>query len=356
MADTSVKLSGTYDSIEAYNIMVEMQNMSADYEEIRTEAAAAASAATAASTAATNAVNTANTAVANAQTYAGNANTSAGEAAGYASDASTAANNAASSETNAHNSEVAAAASATSAAASEAVVAGALPLSGGTMTGAISFDATGQIGYRSETHESTPRPCKQLMLSSTDINHWADEGGAKMALHTYDSTGTNTAENGSFGLLATDGTNSADLVGYPSGALTWAGKHLECAPDLSVFKTAQQFTAPTIISNRIKDIGGGYKRVGNVVYVYIRFKMNTTLTKGGWGVAGGFPAPYNMGFSADYRIPLIATAWYGDSNSGNVSSAFIDSDGTMRLIINGQLESSNLSNYYIHVYGTYYAE
>ena len=137
MADTSVKLSGTYDSIEAYNIMVEMQNMSADYEEIRTEAAAAASAATAASTAATNAVNTANTVVANAQTYAGNANTSAGEAAGYASDASTAANNAASSETNAYNSEVAAAASASSAAASEAVVAGALPLSGGTLTGVV---------------------------------------------------------------------------------------------------------------------------------------------------------------------------------------------------------------------------
>lgn len=101
---------------------------------------------------------------------------------------------------------------------------GNLALTGGTMTGAISFDATGQIGYRATTHESTPRPCKQLILSSTDINHWTDEGGAKMSLHTYDSTGTNTAENGSFGLLATDGTNSADLVGYPSGALTWGGK------------------------------------------------------------------------------------------------------------------------------------
>ena len=109
MADTSVKLSGTYDSIEAYNIMVEMQNMSADYEEIRTEAAAAASAATAASTAATNAVNTANTAVSNAQTYAGNANSSASEAAGYAANASTSATNAATSETNASNSASAAA-------------------------------------------------------------------------------------------------------------------------------------------------------------------------------------------------------------------------------------------------------
>lgn len=119
MADTSVKLSGTYDSIEAYNIMVEMQNMSAEYEEIRTEAAAAASAATAAVTTAQTAANSASTYAGNAQTYAGNANTSAGEAAGYASNASTSATNAASSETNAHNSELAAASSESNASTSE---------------------------------------------------------------------------------------------------------------------------------------------------------------------------------------------------------------------------------------------
>ena len=152
MADTSVKLSGTYDSIEAYNIMVEMQNMSADYEEIRTEAAAAASAATAASAAATNAVNTANTAVANAQTYAGNANSSATEAAGYASDASTSATNAASSETNAHNSEVAAASSEsnastseTNAAASAAAAALAITPTGSVLAFAGSTSPTGWL-------------------------------------------------------------------------------------------------------------------------------------------------------------------------------------------------------------------
>ena len=122
---------------------------------------------------------------------------------------------------------------------------GNLALTGGTMTGAISFDATGQIGYRATTHESTPRPCKQLMLSSTDINHWADEGGAKMALHTYDSTGTNTAENGSFGLVATDGTNSADLVGYPDGDLTWKGVSLTDGTLL----TTRTVSTPTINSS-----------------------------------------------------------------------------------------------------------
>lgn len=143
MADTNIKLSGTYDSIEAYNILEEMRNMSSDYEEIRTEAAAAASAATTASAAATNAVNVANTAVSNAQTYAGNANSSASDAANYAANADTSAANAAASETNASNSASAAATSAANAAASEAVVNGALPLSGGTMTGAITLNDGG---------------------------------------------------------------------------------------------------------------------------------------------------------------------------------------------------------------------
>lgn len=162
MADTSIKLSGTYDSIEAYNILEEMREMSTDYEEIKEEAEAAASAATAAVTTAQTAANNASTYADNAQTYAGNANTSAGEAAEYASNASTSATNAATSETNASNSASAAATSeanaaisetnagnsataasgsASAAAASAAEVEAALddylPLAGGTMTGAI---------------------------------------------------------------------------------------------------------------------------------------------------------------------------------------------------------------------------
>lgn len=141
-----------------------------------------------------------------------------------------------------------------------------------------------------------------------------------------------------------------------NGDLTWNGKNLDHVVDYSIFKTAEQFTAPSIIQSRIKDVGGGYKKVGNVVYVYVRFKMNTTLTKGGWGILGDFPAPYNMGFIADYRIPLIATGWCGDAYSGNVSSAFIDSDGTMRLITNATLDPITSSQYYIYAYGNYYAE
>ena len=144
MADTSVKLSGTYDSIEAYNILTEMQTLGTTIEEYKDDAEAAATTASGAVSTAQGYANAASGYADNASTYAGNASDSADDAAGYAANASTAATNAASSATDASNSAAAAAtsetnaaASAASAAASEAVVNGALPLSGGTMTGAL---------------------------------------------------------------------------------------------------------------------------------------------------------------------------------------------------------------------------
>lgn len=214
MADTSVKLSGTYDSIEAYNILEEMRDMSADYEEIRTEAAAAASAATAAVTTAQTAANSASTYAGNAQTYAGNANTSAGEAAGYAADASTSATNAASSETNASNSATAAAASASNAAASEAVVAGALPLSGGTMTGNI-FNSSASLFTIG----------KASSVLNQGVRFWGGSGFENGAsLYLYGKSHTNA---GQFMLYAHDGTASRVLIGTPAGSLTWLGKEVE---------------------------------------------------------------------------------------------------------------------------------
>ena len=119
MADTTIKLSGTYDSIEAYNILEEMRNMGADYADIKTEAEEAATQATAAVATAQAAVTNATTASNNAQTYAGNANDSATAAAGSASSASTAATNALDSQTAAAGSASAAATSASEASVSE---------------------------------------------------------------------------------------------------------------------------------------------------------------------------------------------------------------------------------------------
>lgn len=92
----------------------------------------------------------------------------------------------------------------------------------GSVTGpsSITFTERGEIGFRGTTHASFDI-CKQLVLSSTDIDHWGDEGGAKIALHTYDSTGTNTNEDGAFSILATNGTDGCELKGKPNGSLTW---------------------------------------------------------------------------------------------------------------------------------------
>lgn len=232
---------------------------------------------------------------------------------------------------------------------------GNLALTGGTMTGDIIFG--NNEAYIQKQDESI-LGYNQFEIgwgrpeTSAGTEWHAD--GAKMAFHSYHAD--NTKDDGAFVILATDGVNNKQLNGNPSGDLTWNGKNLDHTVDYSVYKTAQQFTAPTIFSSRVKDLGGGYKKVGNIVYVYVRFRLNTTLAKGGWSVLNNFPTPYNMGFSDDYRIPLIATAWYGDNYSGNVSSAFMDSGGAIWLITNGQMESTNTSNYFIYVYGTYYAE
>lgn len=228
-----------------------------------------------------------------------------------------------------------------------------LALTGDTMTGSISWEH-GAVGYKPTAHTSID-PCRQLMVTAGGVDEAWDSPNAKIALHIYDSTETNSAENGAFVLQASDGTNYPSLQGKPNGDLTWNGKNLNHCADLSTFASASSFTKPTIIQSRVKDLGGGYKKVGNIVYVYVRFRMNTSLSKGGWGVLENFPSPHNMGFSADYRIPLIATAWYGDPYSGNVSSAFMDSNGIIRLIFNATMDASSTSNYYIHIYGYYYS-
>jgi hypothetical protein len=221
MADTTIKLSGTYDSIEAYRILEEMREMSTDYEEIKEEAEAAVTTATAAATTAQGHANNASTYADNAQTYAGNANTSAGAAAGSASTASTAASNALSSETAAaesasaaSTSETNAAASATAAAASAAEAAATLdsylPLSGGTMTGDIlSTDSDWAIAIDKSSNDGI------VNIRSVKATY---KDGAWLKLCAVNSSGA-----GLFELGTGDGTNWPCLIGKPDGTLIWNG-------------------------------------------------------------------------------------------------------------------------------------
>lgn len=99
-----------------------------------------------------------------------------------------------------------------------------LSVNGGTMYAPISFNTTGQIGYRGTAHSDNTTILRQLIVSSGDIDNWND-GNAKLALHTYSAD--NASEDGSFNLLATDGTNNATLQGKPDGSFTWANKNIE---------------------------------------------------------------------------------------------------------------------------------
>ena len=130
-----------------------------------------------------------------------------------------------------------------------------LPIAGGTMLGGIKFSASGEIGYRSTSHSNNSQQLRQLIVSSTDINHWDDNGGAKIALHTYDSTGTYTAEDGSFSLIATDGSESSSLIGRVSGGLTWGG--------YNVATDKKENGTMTVLKGTLS--GGTLKKMGSIV-------------------------------------------------------------------------------------------
>ena len=59
-----------------------------------------------------------------------------------------------------------------------------------------------------------------------------------------------------------------------------------------------EMTAPTINSNRVKDVVGGYKQIGKTVYVDVYFTVNMNVTFTGvtyprlsnWGLLSGLPA------------------------------------------------------------------
>ena len=100
-----------------------------------------------------------------------------------------------------------------------------LPLTGGTMNGNIEW-TKGAIGYRGTAHHDTSVINRQLVVSAGTVDSAWNDGNAKLCLHTYDDTGTNTAENGSFVLQASDGTNAPYLEGKPNGELIWSGNNV----------------------------------------------------------------------------------------------------------------------------------
>lgn len=93
-----------------------------------------------------------------------------------------------------------------------------LPLSGGTMTGNISFDETeGRVGMSVSQNEAG----RLRLLGGSGITN-----GAQLLLN-----GKSQSSNaGQFQLGANDGTNDVSLLGKPDGTLTWGGNSI---PDRS---------------------------------------------------------------------------------------------------------------------------
>lgn len=130
-----------------------------------------------------------------------------------------------------------------------------LSLTGGTMLAPIGFNAQGQIGFRGTTHTDPNDICKQIVVTAGTVDSAWDDGNAKLCLHTYDDTGTNTAEDGGFALQTSDGNgNSPFLEGKPNGSLKWDGVSITDGTFMTVrrYETAgapasgTYITAPTV--------------------------------------------------------------------------------------------------------------
>lgn len=296
MADT-IKLSGTYDSIEAYNILTDIEALEVTIQGYKTDAeTAATNAGTSETNAGTSATN-AGTSESNASTYAGNALASANAAAGSANDALGSANAASASATLASQwasktgGEVAdgeysakyyaqaAASSASDAAASEAVVNGALPLSGGTMTGGIAYSGVNVIAKSDDTDEYVE------IVGGT-----SESTGAHISVYGKD----NTSKPGNITMEAYDGTNTNRMVLEPTGSAQIGGKEVE----------------------RVNSSGTGYIRFESGLQICWNRVSSVTTS----GKAETFLAAFKTGSTPRLAIATatnaIAVAFSGLSESG----------------------------------------
>lgn len=101
-----------------------------------------------------------------------------------------------------------------------------LKKSGGTVTGDIVLSGGGDIVASSKdlflSHSSGDTSHRSVLLGSDTY-----ENGASIYLNGKDYS----SDKGRFLLRASDGTNSANLVGLPDGTLTWKGKNVTLSGD-----------------------------------------------------------------------------------------------------------------------------
>ena len=198
-----------------------------------------------------------------------------------------------------------------------------LPLAGGNMIGNIAW-AQGEVGYRPTTHTAPYDPCKQMIVTAGTVDSVWNDGNAKLALHTYDSSGINTAENGAFVLQASDGVDAPYLEGKPNGSLKWNGKDvitsaltgnvLSASGNMSTISTVTD--ACSILTHDAgvwliighSDLSGGGSNVYNTYLTKgdnttIRYVRNTANGGGGTIVAWVEQLTQNAGVKLRGYIP-----------------------------------------------------
>ncbi len=163
----------------------------------------------------------------------------------------------------------------------------------------VSFTTQGEIGFRNTTHTNPSEVCKQVVATAGTVDSdWVD-GNAKLCLHTYDSTGTNTAENGSFVLQADDGTNGPFLEGRPNGSLKWNNHNVITSEMTGEIKRVSGNSSTVGITVTLCSItshaAGNWLIVGHIdLNTSINNAYNTVITIGngnrvvrGTGLSGG---------------------------------------------------------------------
>lgn len=152
-------------------------------------------------------------------------------------------------------------------------------------------------------------------------------------------------------LTADDGNgNTSSLVLGADGSLALDGKSLSNVPDMSVFADWLNFTAPTVYSGRATSVEGGYKKIGNIVYVLMSFLPNNLSSAGRWTMFQDFPTAYN-----DTPMPFFADL--GDNiNSTKVSWINIATGGYLYMAINSAISNDTDPSHKIRIQGYYLVE
>ena len=178
-----------------------------------------------------------------------------------------------------------------------------LPVSGGTMSGAIEFDSNDVMLCQATR-------TKRLVLTGGDNS--AAAAGAKITLNG----GDRATEAGQFVIQAGTGTTWAQLVGTPAGTLSWGGSGVVTAASLApveiALTDAEYCTFTTLKA----------WRSGNVVNVSLYFKMPSTAPSTWTEIASGLPAPMDP-------LKTMANTWTG--SYARPAAIAVESDGKLRV-------------------------